>query len=31
VLVALNPEYVAIAERRIGGDRGGLLDAMEAA
>jgi hypothetical protein len=27
----LNPEYAAMAERRINGDRGGLLDLMEAA
>lgn len=30
VLIELNPEYAAMAERRINGDRGGLLDAMEA-
>ncbi len=29
--VELNPEYAAMSERRINGDRGGLLDAMEAA
>lgn len=29
--IELNPEYVAISERRIAGDRGGLLDIMEAA
>lgn len=29
--IEINPEYVALAERRIGGDRGGLLDLMEAA
>ena len=31
VLVELNPEYAAMAERRINADRGGLLDVMEAA
>lgn len=31
VLIELNPEYAAMAERRINGDRGGLLDLMEAA
>ncbi|WP_016745766.1 DNA-methyltransferase [Rhizorhabdus wittichii] len=31
VLIELNPEYAAIARRRLDGDRGGLLDAMEAA
>jgi len=31
ILIELNPEYVAMAERRINGDRGGLLDLMEAA
>lgn len=29
--IELNPEYVAISQRRINGDRGGLLDIMEAA
>lgn len=29
VLIELNPEYAAMAERRINGDRGGLLDIME--
>jgi DNA modification methylase len=29
--IELNPEYIAIAERRIAKDRGGLLDMMEAA
>jgi DNA modification methylase len=29
--IELNPEYAQIARRRIDGDRGGLLDAMEAA
>lgn len=29
VLIELNPEYAAIAERRLAADRGGLLDAME--
>jgi DNA modification methylase len=29
VLIELNPEYAAMAERRINGDRGALLDAME--
>ena len=28
---SINPEYAAMAERRINGDRGGLLDLMEAA
>jgi DNA modification methylase len=31
VLIELNPEYAAMAQRRINGDRGGLLDVMEAA
>lgn len=31
VLIELNPEYAAIARRRIDADRGALLDAMEAA
>jgi DNA modification methylase len=31
VLIELNPEYAAMARRRIDGDRGLLLDAMEAA
>jgi len=31
ILIELNPEYAAIAQRRISGDRGGLLDVMEAA
>lgn len=31
VLIELNPDYAAIARRRIDADRGGLLDAMEAA
>lgn len=31
VLIELNPEYAAMARRRIDGDRGALLDAMEAA
>lgn len=31
ILLELNPEYAAMARRRIDGDRGGLLDAMEAA
>jgi DNA modification methylase len=31
ILIELNPEYAAMAERRINGDRGGLLDLMEAA
>ncbi|MBL4664997.1 MAG: site-specific DNA-methyltransferase [Nitrospinaceae bacterium] len=30
ILIELNPEYAAIAEKRIDTDRGGLLDAMEA-
>ena len=30
ILIELNPEYAAMAERRINGDRGGLLDLMEA-
>jgi DNA modification methylase len=29
--IELNPEYAAMAQRRIDGDRGGLLDIMEAA
>lgn len=29
--IELNPEYAAMAQRRIDGDRGGLLDVMEAA
>ncbi len=29
ILIELNPEYAAMARRRIDGDRGGLLDAME--
>lgn len=29
ILIELNPEYAAMAERRINGDRGGLLDLME--
>lgn len=29
--VELNPEYVAMSQRRIDGDRGGLLDLMEGA
>lgn len=29
--IELNPEYVAMSERRINADRGGLLDLMEAA
>lgn len=29
--IELNPEYAAMSERRINGDRGGLLDLMEAA
>jgi hypothetical protein len=29
--IELNPEYAEIARRRIDGDRGALLDAMEAA
>ena len=29
--IELNPEYAAMAERRISGDRGALLDIMEAA
>lgn len=29
--IELNPEYAALARRRIDGDRGGLLDGMEAA
>ncbi len=28
--IELNPEYAAMSERRINGDRGGLLDLMEA-
>jgi DNA modification methylase len=31
ILIELNPEYAAMAEKRINGDRGGLLDMMEAA
>lgn len=31
VLIELNPAYAAMAERRINGDRGALLDLMEAA
>lgn len=31
ILLELNPEYAAIARRRIDADRGGLLDQMEAA
>jgi DNA modification methylase len=31
ILLELNPEYAEIARRRIDGDRGGLLDGMEAA
>jgi DNA modification methylase len=31
ILIELNPEYAAMAEKRIGNDRGGLLDVMEAA
>lgn len=30
ILIELNPEYAAMAERRINGDRGELLDLMEA-
>lgn len=30
ILIELNPEYAAMAERRIAGDRGALLDIMEA-
>jgi DNA modification methylase len=29
--IEINPEYAAMAQRRIDGDRGGLLDVMEAA
>ena len=29
--IELNPEYAAMSEKRINGDRGGLLDLMEAA
>jgi DNA modification methylase len=29
ILIELNPEYAAMAERRLGRDRGGLLDVME--
>ena len=29
VLIELNPDYAALAEARIGGDKGGLLAAME--
>lgn len=28
--IELNPEYAAMSERRINGDRGALLDIMEA-
>jgi DNA modification methylase len=31
ILIELNPEYAAMAEHRIKGDRGGLLDLMESA
>lgn len=31
ILIELNPEYAAMAERRLAGDRGPLLEAMEAA
>lgn len=31
ILIELNPEYAEMARRRIDGDRGGLLDAMEVA
>ncbi len=31
ILIELNPEYAAMARRRIDGDRGGLLNVMEAA
>ena len=31
LLIELNPEYAAMARARIDRDRGGLLDAMEAA
>jgi DNA modification methylase len=31
ILLELNPEYAAMSERRINGDRGALLDLMEAA
>jgi DNA modification methylase len=31
ILIELNPEYAAMAQRRINDDRGALLDAMEAA
>lgn len=30
ILIELNPDYAAMARRRIDGDRGGLLDVMEA-
>ena len=30
ILIELNPEYAAMARRRIDGDRGGLLDLMDA-
>jgi DNA modification methylase len=30
ILIELNPAYAAMARKRIGGDRGGLLDVMEA-
>lgn len=31
ILIELNPEYAAMARRRIDADRGPLLDIMEAA
>jgi DNA modification methylase len=31
VLIELNPEYAAMSRKRVDGDRGGLLDVMEAA
>jgi DNA modification methylase len=31
ILIELNPEYAAMAEKRINSDRGGLLDIMETA
>lgn len=31
ILIELNPEYAAMAEKRVSADRGGLLDVMEAA
>jgi DNA modification methylase len=31
ILIELNPEYAAMAQKRLSGDRGGLLDVMEAA